>query len=99
MSFFIFIVIKGETVWLKSSKLELPFLLSECPTSCGVVALKTGRREVPCSNPDHAYRNSRSELSVVFSETSVNTDWDPLERPPLRAHPLQAQVPQVDNWP
>ena len=75
------------------------YFYGSSPTSAGMVALKTGRREVPGSNPDHAYRNSRSELSVVFSETSVNTDWDPLERPPLRAHPLQAQVPQADSWP
>ena len=42
------------------------------PTIDGVVTLKTGRREVPGSNPGRAYRSSRSEFSVVFSETRVN---------------------------
>ena len=42
-------------------------------TSGGVVALKTGRREVQSSNPGRACRRSRSEFSVVFSETRVNT--------------------------
>ena len=58
------------------------------PTSSGVITLKSGRREVPGSIPDHACRPSRSEFSVVFSETRVNTGWDPLERPPWRARPL-----------
>ena len=48
----------------------------------GVVTLKTGRREVPGSNPGRASLPSRSEISVVFSEIRVNTGWDPLERPP-----------------
>ena len=43
------------------------------PTSGGVVTLKTGRREVPGSNPGRACRPSRSEFPVVFSETRVNT--------------------------
>ena len=43
------------------------------PTSGGVVALKTGRREMSGSNPGLAYRASRSEFSVVFFETLVNT--------------------------
>ena len=51
------------------------------PTSGTAVTLKTGRREVPGSNPGRAGRPSRSEFSVVFSETRVNTGWDPLERP------------------
>ena len=38
-----------------------------------VVTLKTGKREVPCSNPGRACRPSRSEFSVVISETRVNT--------------------------
>ena len=55
---------------------------------------KTGRQEVPCSIPGRACRPSRSEFSVVFSETRVNTGQDPLERPPRRAsHPL-ALVPR-----
>ena len=52
------------------------------PTSGGVVALKTGRRQVPGSNPDRTCRPSLSEFSMVFFETRVSTDSDPLERPP-----------------
>ena len=40
------------------------------PTSDRVVTLKTGRREAPGSNPG---KPIRSEFSVVFSETRVNT--------------------------
>ena len=43
------------------------------PTSGRVVTLETGRRGVPGSNPGRACRPSRSEFSVVFSETRVNT--------------------------
>ena len=39
-----------------------------------VVTLKTGRREVPGSNPGSACRPSRSEFFVLFSETRVNAD-------------------------
>ena len=39
------------------------------PTSGTAVTLKTGRREVIGSNPGRACRSSRSEFSVVFSET------------------------------
>ena len=35
--------------------------------------LKTGRRKVPGSIPGRACRPSRSEFSMVFSETSKNT--------------------------
>ena len=49
--------------------------------------LKTGRREVPDSNPGRACRPSPSEFSVVFSETRVNAGWDPLERPPTEGTP------------
>ena len=56
-------------------------------------ALKTGRRQLPGSILDHACRPSRSEFSLVFSETRVNTGQDPLERPPRRALHSQAQVP------
>ena len=45
-----------------------------------MVTLKTGRREVPGSNLGRGCRPSRSEFSVVFSETRVNTGYDPLER-------------------
>ena len=57
---------------------------------------KTGRRE---ANPGRACRPSRSEFSVVFSRTHVNMGKDALERPPLRALPLQAQVTRADNRP
>ena len=43
------------------------------PTSDTAEMLKTGRREVPGSNSGHACRPSRSEFSVVFYETCVNT--------------------------
>ena len=42
------------------------------PTSGTAVTLKTGRREVGGSNPGRACRPSRSEFSVVFSETRVS---------------------------
>ena len=51
-------------------------------TSGSAVTLKTGRREVPGSNPGRACRPSRSEFSAVFSETRVNTV---LKRPRRRA--------------
>ena len=66
-------------------------------TSGGVVALKTGRREVPGSIPGRACRPSRSEFSVVFSKTRVNTDQDTVERSPQNVFPSQAQVPIADN--
>ena len=43
------------------------------PTSGSAITLKTGRPEVPGSNPGRACRPSRSEFSVVFSETRLNT--------------------------
>ena len=43
------------------------------PTSGTAVTFKTGRRKVPGSDPGNACRPSRSEFSVVFSETRVNT--------------------------
>ena len=42
------------------------------PTSGAVEALKTGRREVPGSNPGRTSRHRRSKISLVFSETRVN---------------------------
>ena len=58
------------------------------PTSGGVETLKTGRREVPGLNHGRACRHSRSEFSVVFSDTRLNTGQDPLERPPTEGTPL-----------
>ena len=55
-------------------------------------ALKTDRGEVPGSIPDRACRLSRSEFSVIFSETRVNTGQDPLERLQRRALSLQAAL-------
>ena len=56
--------------------------------------LKAGRREVPGSNPNRACRPSRSDFSVVFSETRVNMGWDPIERPPREgAFYAYAKVP------
>ena len=44
--------------------------LAEEPHQCRSGSdLKTGRRELPGSNPVHACRPSRSEFSVVFFET------------------------------
>ena len=47
--------------------------IENSPTSGTAVTLRTGRREVPGSNPGRACRPSHSEFSVVFSETRVNT--------------------------
>ena len=38
------------------------FFYAAGPTSGGVVTLKTGRREVPASNPDRTCRPSRSKF-------------------------------------
>ena len=43
------------------------------PTSGTAVTLKTGRRDVPGSNPGRACRPNRLEFSAVFYETRVNT--------------------------
>ena len=52
-------------------------------------ALKTDWREVPGSIPDSACLPSRSEFSVIFSKTRVNTGLDRLETPsPRRAYHL-----------
>ena len=50
--------------------------------------LKIGRLKVPGSIPDQACRPNRSEFSVVFSKTCVNTCQNTLERPPRRAFHL-----------
>ena len=59
--------------FLVEYRLQLVPSTHSCPTSGSAVTLKTGRREVPGSNPSRACRPSRSEFSVVFSETRVNT--------------------------
>ena len=43
-------------------------------------ALKTGRPDVQGPNPEHACRLSRSEFSVVFSETPVMYDLESLRK-------------------
>ena len=58
--------------------------------------LENGRREVPGSIPGRA---CRSEFSVVFSETRVNTGYDSLERLPSMVLPPQALVPRAINRP
>ena len=50
--------------------------------------LKAGRLELACSFPGRACRPSRSDISAVFSETRVNTGYDPLNDPPRRVFPL-----------
>ena len=50
--------------------------IAYCPTSGVAVTLKTGRREVSGSNRGRACRPSRSEFSMVFSETRINTSKD-----------------------
>ena len=49
--------------------------------------LKTGRREVPGSNRGRTCRPSRSEFSVVFSETRVNTGTGSLRKIPTEGIP------------
>ena len=44
-------------------------------------------------SPDRSRRPSRSEFSVVFSETCVNTGYDPLERSPTDGTPLTGPGP------
>ena len=61
-------------------------------------SFKAGRRVVPSSINGRACRPSRSEFFVVFSEKRANTGWDHLKRPPRRVFPLQALVPQADDW-
>ena len=56
------------------------------PTSGGVVALETGRREVTGRNPDHACRPSCSEFSVVFFETIINYGLGSLRKTPHGKH-------------
>ena len=89
----IFIFCGGLCSLFSFGQVPVTFLNFCCPTSGTAVTLKSGRREVPGSNPGRACRSSRSEFSAVFSETRVNTGQDPLERHSLRAFHLQAQVP------
>ena len=60
-------------------------------------ALKSGRREVPGSVLDRACRPCRSEFSMVFSETRVNTSQNPLEKPTWRSLFRQVGVPRAGN--
>ena len=62
---------EGLSIYSLKNKVRL--LYNHFLTSGGVVALKTGRREVPGSNPGRACRPSRSEFSVIFSENRLNT--------------------------
>ena len=62
-------------------------------------ALKIGTREVPGSIPGRAYRPSRSEFSVVFTETRVNTGNNSLKRFPTKGIPPIDLGPSLDNWP
>ena len=55
---------------------------------CGS-ALKTGRREVPGSIPNHACQPSHSEFPVVFSKTLLNSGYDHLDTPPHGGHTTQ----------
>ena len=45
-------------------------------------AQKLEDERCPGSNPGRTCRPSRSEFSMVFSETRINAGYDPLERPP-----------------
>ena len=66
--------IRGTVTYNMHIKYELNRMnrLDTSPTCGGVVTLKTGKRGVQGSNPGRACRPSRSEFSVVFSETRVN---------------------------
>ena len=73
-------------VWLRTGVCMRDLgLQGECPPSGGVVMLKTGKREMPGSNPSRTCQPSHSEFTAVFSEIRVNTNKDPLERP-TRTH-------------
>ena len=61
-------------------------------------ALKTGRRKQPGSIPGHACRPSCLEFSMVFTETRINTGWNPLEKPPTESILPTSQAPRVVNW-
>ena len=78
--------------------LFVPYFVGLSPTKGGVSALKTGRREVLGSNPGRACRPSRLELSLVFSETCVNTGQDHLERPPTEGKPPIGPGPPNYNY-
>ena len=47
------------------------------------------------TQPCRTCQPSRSEFSVAFSKTHVNTGQDPLENPPQGAFRRQSQVPPV----
>ena len=69
------------------------FSTYRCPTSGRVVTLETG------SKTGRACRPSRAEFPVIFSETHVNTGWDPLERPLTEGIPSIDLGPLGDNRP
>ena len=66
------IITNHEKLYMTNNNDVYNFLVC-CPTSGSAVTLKTERREVAGSNPARACRPSRSEFSVVFYETIVNT--------------------------
>ena len=67
------IILKVIIFWIDLTSFQGYVSRRMSPTSGGVVTLKTGRQEVQGSNSGRACRLSRSEFSVVFSETRVNT--------------------------
>ena len=77
------------------------FFLFQVGSTSGWTVLRSKLVDERCQvqSPVSDCRPSRSEFSVVFTETRVNTGYDPLERPPRKTLPLQTQVPQGDNWP
>ena len=64
-----------------------------CPTSSGVVTLKTGRRGVPGSNPGRACRPSHSKFSVVSLRNSRKCGLESLRNTPTEGIPLIGSGP------
>ena len=69
------------------------FDLSTCPKSNTLlqwrsgIALKTGRRDLPCSTPVRVCRLSYSEFSAVFSEISRKYGRGSLKKTPTDGTP------------
>ena len=61
------------TLYVKMTATQQFYPYEHMPHPGGMVKLKTGRRQVPGSSPGRARRSNRSEFSVVFFETRVNT--------------------------